>query len=185
MSATMARQGGRVQLEQSDMRLALNMAKKAKEAFLRAAMEETHQLIKRPRAEVQEEKKRGVVFPGHDMVKAAIERHTAMVHENQTDGTLPCHNGTALNLQTHWECKDMGAPPLQLAPPRPGTPPAPPDDGERTQSSETEGVPPRYVYIHTPLATARFFNVDLYCKDRMCDKNSIPDLLRDEGPSTG
>jgi hypothetical protein len=30
MSATMARQGGRVQLEQSDMRLALNMAKMAK-----------------------------------------------------------------------------------------------------------------------------------------------------------
>jgi hypothetical protein len=33
MSATMARQGGRVQLEQSDMRLALNMAKMAKEGF--------------------------------------------------------------------------------------------------------------------------------------------------------
>ena len=30
MSATMARQGGRVQLEQSNMRLALNMAKMAK-----------------------------------------------------------------------------------------------------------------------------------------------------------
>ena len=30
MSATMARQGGRVQLEQSDMRLNLNMAKMAK-----------------------------------------------------------------------------------------------------------------------------------------------------------
>jgi hypothetical protein len=29
MSATMARQGGRVQLEQSDMRMALNMAKMA------------------------------------------------------------------------------------------------------------------------------------------------------------
>jgi len=33
MSATMARQGGRVQLEQSDMRLPLNMAKMAKEGF--------------------------------------------------------------------------------------------------------------------------------------------------------
>jgi hypothetical protein len=33
MSASMARQGGRVQLEQSDMRLALNMAKMAKEGI--------------------------------------------------------------------------------------------------------------------------------------------------------
>jgi len=41
MSATMARQGGWVQLEQSDMRLALNMAKMGKEGLLRAAIEET------------------------------------------------------------------------------------------------------------------------------------------------
>ena len=33
MSATMARQRGRVQLEQSDKRLALNMAKMAKVGF--------------------------------------------------------------------------------------------------------------------------------------------------------
>jgi len=65
MSATMARQGGRVQLEQSDIRLALNMAKMAKEAFWRAAIEEMKYLIMKPRAEVREEKKRGVEFPGH------------------------------------------------------------------------------------------------------------------------
>jgi len=41
MSATMARQRGRVQLEKSDMRLVLNMAKMAKEGFLRVAIEET------------------------------------------------------------------------------------------------------------------------------------------------
>jgi hypothetical protein len=52
MSATMARQGGRVQLEQSDMHLALNMAKMAKEGFSPAAIEETKYLIKKPRAEV-------------------------------------------------------------------------------------------------------------------------------------
>jgi len=46
MSATMARQGGRVQQEQSDMRLALNMAKMAKEGFSRAAIEGTKFLIK-------------------------------------------------------------------------------------------------------------------------------------------
>jgi len=56
MSATMARQGGRVQLEQSDMRLALNMAKLAKGGFLHASIEGTQQLIMKPRVEVQEEK---------------------------------------------------------------------------------------------------------------------------------
>jgi len=40
MSATMARQGGQVQLEQSDMRLAMNMAKSAKVGFSRAAKED-------------------------------------------------------------------------------------------------------------------------------------------------
>ena len=64
MSATMARQGGRVQLEQSDMCLALNIAKMAKGGFSRAAIEETQQLIKKPRSEVREEKKRVMSFPG-------------------------------------------------------------------------------------------------------------------------
>jgi hypothetical protein len=73
MSATMARQAGRVQLEQSDMRLALNMAKMAKDGFSRTAIEETKYLIKKPRAEVREEKTRGVECPGHKKVKAAIQ----------------------------------------------------------------------------------------------------------------
>jgi len=55
MSATMARQADWVQLEQSDMRLALNLAKMAKGGFLRAALEESQLLIKKPRAKVQEE----------------------------------------------------------------------------------------------------------------------------------
>jgi len=43
------------------------------------AMQETKYLIKKPRAEVQEEKKRSVEFPGHKKVKAAIQRHPAML----------------------------------------------------------------------------------------------------------
>ena len=57
MAATMARQGGCVQLEQSDMRLALKMANMAKEGFSRAAIEETQQLIRKPPAEFRDEKK--------------------------------------------------------------------------------------------------------------------------------
>ena len=45
MSATMARQGGRVQLEQSDMRMALNMATMANEGYSRTTSEETKYLI--------------------------------------------------------------------------------------------------------------------------------------------
>jgi hypothetical protein len=100
MSATMARQRGRVQLEQSDMRLALNMGKMAKGGFLRDVIEETQYLIDKPRAEVREVKKRGVEFPGHEKVKAAMERHPAMIPQNQSDGCLPCQNGTARNPQT-------------------------------------------------------------------------------------
>jgi len=66
MSATMVRQGSRLHLEQSDMSLPLNLAKMAKEGFSHAAIQETQQLIKKPRAEVGEEKVRGVTFPGHN-----------------------------------------------------------------------------------------------------------------------
>jgi len=82
MSATMARQEGRVQLEQSNMRLALNKAKMAKEGSSRTTIEETKYLIKKPCAEVREEKKRGDEFPGHNKVKAAIQRHPAMLRQN-------------------------------------------------------------------------------------------------------
>jgi len=61
----MARQGGRVQLEQSDMRVAWNMAKTAKGGFLRAAIEETQSPMKKPRTEVKEEQMWGVEFLGH------------------------------------------------------------------------------------------------------------------------
>jgi len=48
----MARQGGRVQLEQSNMRLALDMAKMAKGGSLRTAIKERAHLIKIPCADV-------------------------------------------------------------------------------------------------------------------------------------
>jgi len=52
ISPTMARQGGRVQLEQSDIRLALKITKLAKGWFSRAAVEETQYLIEKPRNNV-------------------------------------------------------------------------------------------------------------------------------------
>jgi len=91
----MARQEGWVQLEQSDMCLALNMATIAKGGILHTTIEQMQYVIKKPNAPVREEKKQTVEFPGNKQVMAAIQRHPAMVQENQTDGCLPCQNGTA------------------------------------------------------------------------------------------
>jgi hypothetical protein len=144
MSATMATQGGRVQLEQSDMRLAFNMAKMANEGFSLPTIEETKYLTKKSRAEVQEEKKRGFEFPGHNKVKAAIQRHPPMLHQNQMSGCLPCQNGTAKNPQTRWRREATSAhPPArrrvrppELSPPPPSTPPAPTGNTSAAQTSE-------------------------------------------------
>jgi hypothetical protein len=82
MVATMARQGGRVQLKQSDMRLVLNVGKMAKEGFSCSAMKETQFQIKNPHGEVREANKNGSEFPGNIHVKAAIKRHPAMLRQN-------------------------------------------------------------------------------------------------------
>jgi len=186
MSATMARQGGRVQLEQSDMRLALNMAKMAKEGFSRAAIEEKNYFMKKPRAEVQEEKKRGVEFPGHKKVKAAIERHPAMLRQNQTSGCLRCQNRTAKNPQTRWTRKGTGAPPParcreripEPTPPPPGTPPAPTSNTSRAQPAEIIILLAGYTYSDTALPCAEYFEDD---EDTEHDTNFDPDMLTDEG----
>jgi hypothetical protein len=153
MSATMARQGGWVQLEQSDMRLALNMTTMAKGGFSGAAIEETQQQIKKPPAEVREEKKWGVEIPGHNKVKGAFRKHAAMVCENQIDGCLPSQNATAKLPLTRWRHKGKGAPALSQAPPQPKSPPVTSDNDD---SSETEGMAPSYGYIHTLHPNARF-----------------------------
>jgi len=185
MSATMATQGGWVQLEQSNRHLAMNMAKMAKGGFLHATIEETQQLIKKHCAKVRAELNCGVGYPGHEQGKAGIERHPAMVQENQMDGFHPCQNGTANNSKTRWTHKRTDAPLPELAAPPPGMPPAPLGVTEGAARSEIEGVPPGYLYIHTPLPNSQCFYRDAYAKDRKRNKDSIPDLLTDEGTSTG
>jgi len=143
MSATMASQGGWVQLEQSDMRLALNMTKMVKGGFSRTAVEQMQHLIKKPRAEVQQEKKLGVEFLVYTNVEAAMVRHPAMLRGNHMDGCLPYQNGTALNPQTWSRYKGTGAyPPDWLRklthepmPRLAGTAPVPPSDNEEAHTS--------------------------------------------------
>jgi len=158
MSATMARQRGRVQSEQSNMRLAMNVAKMAKEGFSCATIQETQFLVKKPRAEVQEEKKGGVEFCAHRKVKAVVERHPAMLHQNQTAGCLPCQNGTAKNPQTQLRRQGTGAPPPdrhrqptpEATQPPPETPPAPSGHSSRAQRPNLSICRPD-MRIHTHL----------------------------------
>jgi hypothetical protein len=152
MSAATARQGDLVQLEQSDMRLALTMAKIVKGEFSRAAIEDILQPIKKPHAEVQEEMMWRVEFPGQNKVQSVMEAHLAMVCRNQTDGCLPSQNATANNSQPPCRCKGKGPHPTRQVPPWTNLPPMPSDDNE---SSEPEGMPPTYVYIHTLLPNTR------------------------------
>ena len=160
---------------------------------MRAAIEETQFLIKTPHAEVREEKQWGVEFPGHTNVNTAMERHPAMLQENQTDCCLRCQNGTAQNPLTRWRCKGMGAPPPErfrqptpeLRPHPPGMPPVPPGDNEAAHVSEIDGVPPGYVNIHNHLPSSQFFNHDAYAKDHKRNQVFNPDLLTEKGTSTG
>jgi len=182
MSATMVIQGGRVQLEQSDMRLAVNMATMAKPGFPRAAMGETQQEITKPRCEFRADKKRGVEVHGHQTVKAAIERHQAMVYNNQIHCCLPCQNGTAKNPQTRWRCKGTAAhppkpaAPLHGRPPPTGMPHAPPGDSDGQQSNETDAIPPLCVYTQSLCPNTAFFNHNAYDKDSKHDCDFNPDL---------
>ena len=193
----MARQGGRVQLEQSDMRLALNMAKMVKRGFSHAPIEETQYLIKKPRAEVWEEKKWSVEFPGHKKVKAAMERHPAMLRQNQTPGIHLYHKGTAKNLHTLCRRNRTGAPlpnRRRKATPEPtpdpipsllGTSPASPGNTSGSQHLEIINLLTGYVYSHTSLPCAESFTLNRSAQDSEHDTDYYPDMLPDEGTSTG
>ena len=116
-------------------------------------------------------------------MKAAIERHPAMVHQNHTPGCLPCHNGTARNPQTNSRRKGTAAPPPEPAPPPPERPPAPrrppvpPGDTDGHESYEIEGMPSKCVYSHSPLPNSQFLNHNAYSNDSKRDSDFIPDLL--------
>jgi hypothetical protein len=174
MSANMAKQGGRVQLEQSDMRLALSMAKVAPRGFSWATTEETRHLIKKHQAVVREVRKWTDGFSGHKNVKAAMVTHMAMLWNNHPDSSLSCQCGTAQKSHTHWRLNGMGALlPDQLRqlrpehmPCLPRTPSVPFGYAERAHISEFNGVPPSYVYIRTPVPWPQLFNPDEYSKDR-------------------
>jgi hypothetical protein len=168
------------------MRLALNMAKMAKEGFSRPAIEETKYLMKKPRAEFREEKKRSVQFPGHKKVKAAIQRHPAMLRRNQTSSCLTCQHGTAKNLKTRSIRKGTGAPPPTrrrlrtpaLIPPPSSTLTAPTGNNTGAQPSKIVTLPAGFAYSHTAVRCVEFFEHD---EDTEHGTDCDPDMLTDDG----
>jgi len=193
MSATVAREGGRVQLEQSDMCLALNKAKMAEGRSLHAGIVETQFVIKKPRTKVREVKMPGVQFRWHKQVKASIARHLAMLGQNHTAGCHPCQNGTAKNLQTRCRCNGIGAPPPdrlsqptpELTPPHPEMPPALTWNDSGAQFSQIVNLPAKYAYSHTSRPFAEFFTLDASAQDSQHDTDFDLHMLTDNGTSTG
>jgi len=199
MSATIARQGCRVQLKQSDMCPVLNMAKMTNGGILRAAVEEMQYVIKKPHAEVRTKNTRGIEFTGHIRLKAAIVRQPAMVCQIQTDGFFPCQHGGAKNPLIHWRCKGTDAPPLQrrrqMTPepmpplpettPLPGMPPARPSNNAGAQRSQIANVLARCACSHTALPCAEWFTLDTSAQDSKHDTDFDPDVVTDKGPATG
>ena len=130
--------------------------------------------------------KQGVEFPGHSKVKAAIQRHLAMLRHNQTSGCLPCQNGTAKNLRTRWRRKGTGAPPParprvrtpEPTPAPPGTPPAPTGNTSGAQLSEIVNLPAGYMYSHIARPSAEFFEDNEYTEH---DTHFHPDMRTDDG----
>jgi hypothetical protein len=92
----MCKQAGRVQLEQSDLRLA---KEKYEKGLTPANVNETLEIIRKP---LCEEKRRGVEFEGHKS-KAVMKVHPAMNKRKLPPGCLPCQNGIARNPETRWK----------------------------------------------------------------------------------
>jgi hypothetical protein len=105
MSASMEIQRGRVQLEQSDMRLALNMAKIATECCPCAAIQETKYLIQKPRAVGPRRKEAGVSVSWADKGEGCNTktRGNASSKPNVRLASLPTwhHTESTDTLDTH------------------------------------------------------------------------------------
>jgi hypothetical protein len=125
--------------------------------------------------------------------KAAIERNAAMLFQNKMPGCLICQKGTANHPLTRWICTGTGAPPpnhrRQKIPermsPLPGTPPASTGSTSRAQCQNLVNLPDGYAYSHTSYPCAESTTLDTSAQDSMHNTDFYPDMLPDEGASTG
>jgi len=141
-----------------------------------------------------ENRQRGVLsFLGLQWMKTAIERHPAMLHQNHTAGCLPCQNGVANNLQKQCWRKGTSAPApdqwgwpsRERIPPLPWMPPTPTHNNSTAQCSQIVDLLARYAYSHTSLPCAELFSLNASAQDCLHNTAFDPDMLTDEGTSTG
>jgi hypothetical protein len=171
------------------MYLALNMAKMTKEGFSRAAIEKTKYHMKKPPTEVREEMKRGVEFPGHKKMKAAIQRHPAMLRQTKCPPSFLTQMPSQRNRsnvgdakeQVHLHLPDAVCGFKEPTPPAPGTAPDPPGDTLRAQPSAIINFPAVYTYSHTALPSVEFFGDD---EDTEHDTDFDPDMLTNDSEYT-
>jgi len=201
MSATMARQGGRVQLEQSDRCLALNMVEMAKGEFSHSAAEAMYFLIKKPPAEPREDKRREEKRreePGCSLSwqwkDECSNRVTPGYALSKPHCQMPFIAPMALewNRRHEWHAKGTSAPPPngyrhmtpEPMPQLPKMPHSPTGKISGQQYTQIVNVPARYVYSHTSHFCAALFTFDAAAQDRQHDTDFDPDMPNDEGTST-
>jgi len=139
------------------------------------------------------------------MMEAAIERHLAMLCQNHTLGCLASLNGTAKNPQTRWRHNGTVAPPSkrltqqtpeptpeptpdltpELTPSLPGMPPTSTGNNSRARPLEIVNLPAGYAYSHTSVFCAESFTLDISAQDSEHKPDYDPDMLPEEGTSTG
>jgi hypothetical protein len=78
-----------------------------------------------------------------------IEKDLATIYDNQTDVGVPSEILKPLNSQTSWRRKGLGALHPEIVPPPPRMLLAPQSNFEAPQYCSIEGVPSRYLCIHT------------------------------------
>lgn len=144
----------------------------AKWGLSRTKIDETQYRRKEPCTEVRAVQKRVVYFPGHEKVKAAIERRLAMIYQNHTPGCHSCQNGSAKNPLTRWGRGGSDAPPCNRRrqptleptpdppPPLPGTPPTLTGKNSGAHLLEFINLPAGYAYPDSSLPCAASSSLD-------------------------
>ena len=127
------------------------------------AIDITQCLANKPHTKFREVQNWSVEFAGNQRLKAAMERHPAMLHQNNMNRFLPRQQVTAKNHQSYWRCNSAGAclsnqhrlpapEPLRFLHGMPTSPPA--------QSSQINNLQHGYNDLPVPLPGAPCFNLD-------------------------
>jgi hypothetical protein len=163
------------------------MAKIATGGFSHTSIDVTQCLVNKQHTKFREVQKWGIAFAGDTMLKAAIERHPAMLRHKKMNRFFPHQHVTAKNQQTCWRCHSAGAflPNWHRLPsPDPlwflrGSHLHP-----QLNYSEMNNLQHGCMDLRIPLPSGPCFNLDAYVQDCQYDTVYNPVMLTDKGTST-